>query len=144
MEDNDLLVSLLAQSLPLDDLLILLHHGLLRHPVLLSHQPVLIGDALNDSFEPALFVDSLILARARECVDSCLQVLYLRLQDLILRGQTLVLLHLISLKVQCLDVLLDVSEVPYPLLRLSQLGFDLLKLGLSALQILLQSGVLGD
>lgn len=144
MEDNDLLVSLLAQSLPLDDLLILLHHGLLTHPVLLSHQPVLIGDALNDSFEPALFVDSLILARARECVDSCLQVLYLRLQDLILRGQTLVLLHLISLKVQCLDVLLDVSEVPYPLLRLSQLGFDLLKLGLSALQILLQSGVLGD
>jgi hypothetical protein len=64
MQDNDLLVSLLAQSLPLNDLLIVLHHGLLRHPVLLSQKPVLIGDALYDSFEPALFVDSLILTRA--------------------------------------------------------------------------------
>ena len=72
VQDDYLLVSLLTQCLPLDDLLILLHHGLLTHPVLLSHKPVLISDALNDSFEPALFIDSLILARARESVYSCL------------------------------------------------------------------------
>ena len=137
MEYHDLLVPLLAQRLPLDYLLVLLHHRLLTHPVLLGHQPVLIGDGLYDPLEPALIVDSLVLARARQGVDSRLQVLDLRLQDLVLRRQALVLLHLICLEVQRLDVLLDVPEVPDPLLRLGQLGFDLLKLGLRALQVLL-------
>ena len=142
VEYDDLLVPLLAQRLPLDYLLVLLHHRLLTHPVLLGHQPVLIGDGLYDSLEPALIVDPLVLARAREGVDPCLQVLYLRLEDLVLRRQALVLLHLVSLEVQGLDVLLDVPEIPDPLLRLGQLRFDLLKLGLRALQVLLKRGVL--
>lgn len=65
VEDHDFLVPLLAQRLQLDYLLVLLHHRLLTHPVLIGHQPVLIGDFLYDSLEPALVVDSLVLARAR-------------------------------------------------------------------------------
>ena len=99
VQNDDLLVSLLAKSLPFDNLFILLHHRLLRHPVFLGYQPILVCNLLNDPLESALVIISLVFSRTRQGVYTGLQILYLRLKDLVLCGEFVILLNLISLQV---------------------------------------------
>ena len=62
----------------------MLHHRLLRHSVLLSYEPVLISERLDDALKSALIVDSLFLAGAREGVDARFKVLNLGFEDFVL------------------------------------------------------------
>ena len=125
VQQCDLLVSLLAKSLPFDDLFVLFHHSLLRYSILLSKYPVLISHSKNDSLKAALIVMSLLLACTRQSVYAGFQILKLRFEDLIFCSQLFVLFDLVCFKVKSLDVILDVAQVFDPLLGLGKLRLDL-------------------
>ena len=91
-----------------------------------------------------MIIDPLFFTSPGECVDPSLQILYLGFEYLIFSGDFFILLNLLSLYVECLYVLLYVSQILDPLFSLRELRLDLPEFALCIHEFLLQLAVLLD